>query len=503
MKTKLYIILAFVGLLYGCSESTIGEEVRGSLTGTVIAAETDEPLENVKISTNPSSSTVFTDENGVFNIENILTDDYSVQAEAEGFTTAFEAVTIISNETSNVAFELSISSTTNLGPSVPELLTPDDGATGIDIQTTLVWSSSETDSDEITYTVDLRNGTTNEVETFEVVQDTMITVSDLRLSTNYFWQVKASDDTNDPVSSSISSFTTLDSPANPILFVRKIAGKNIIYSGGFTDDGMATDVNVIRLTSENENSFRPRKNNTVNRIAFLRTVGGDTHLFTMSLGGEDIRQVTTDVPVAGFKQEEINFTWANDGAKLYYPNFNTLYSINPDGSGREVIYEAPVNTFISEVDLPEITSNIAAIKTNNAQGYNVNIFTIDLNTGIEQTLIFSGMEGAVSGLDISANADSIIYTYDISAEENAQYRRFSSRIFRYDFAANSSTNISSGIAVGENDLDARYSPTEGRVIYTRVDNDLSGVPVIGSFEFSGGEDETIVFTNGAKMVDWK
>lgn len=503
MKTKLFIILAVTGLLWSCNESTIGEEVRGSLTGTVIAEETDEPLENVKISTNPSSSTVFTDENGIFRIDNILTDDYSVQAEAEGFTTSFEAVTILSDETSNVAFELKVSSTSNAAPSVPILVTPEDGATGIDIQVDLVWNSSETDGDDITYTVDLRNGTTNEVETFEVVQDTMITVDDLRLSTNYFWQVTASDDENDPVSSTIRSFTTLDSPANPILFVRRVAGRNVIFSGGIGAENMQTNVNVIRLTSENENSFRPRKNSTVNRIAFLRSVGGETHLFTMSLGGEDIRQVTSDVPVAGFRQEQINYTWANDGARLFYPNFNKLYSINADGSNRQLIYEAPVNTFVTEVDLPELNDNIAVIKTNDVNGYNSLIFTINVNTGIEQTLIFSGMPGAVGGIDISANADKVLYTYDITGSENDEYRIFSSRIFSYDFGTGMSTNISSGTPAGQNDLDVRFSPSEGSVIYTRVANNSGASPSIGTFEFSNADEDVIIFTEGAKMGDWE
>ncbi len=50
------------------------------------------PLENVKISTNPTSSIVFTDSDGNFEIQDVLVDDYSVQAEKDGYLTQFEGI---------------------------------------------------------------------------------------------------------------------------------------------------------------------------------------------------------------------------------------------------------------------------------------------------------------------------------------------------------------------------------------------------------------------------
>ena len=60
----------------------------------------------------------------------------------------------------------------------------------------------------LSYTLDLRNGTTDEMEIYEVGQDTTFTVSNLQLATIYFWQVTVTDGTNDPVSSIISDFKT-------------------------------------------------------------------------------------------------------------------------------------------------------------------------------------------------------------------------------------------------------------------------------------------------------
>jgi len=77
---KILTILTVVTIV-SCSEDTIDLEGLGAVKGRVVAVGTNEPLENVKISTNPSSSTVFTDVNGEYIIENIPSGDYSLAAQ--------------------------------------------------------------------------------------------------------------------------------------------------------------------------------------------------------------------------------------------------------------------------------------------------------------------------------------------------------------------------------------------------------------------------------------
>ena len=48
-------------LLFSCNEDKIGENEFGTLKGKVVASGSNAPLENVRIATNPVSSTVFTD----------------------------------------------------------------------------------------------------------------------------------------------------------------------------------------------------------------------------------------------------------------------------------------------------------------------------------------------------------------------------------------------------------------------------------------------------------
>jgi len=498
-------ILVVFAFTISCSEDTIQDELTGGLTGTVLSNEDNMPLSNVKITTNPSSSTAFTDDNGFFSLLNIAVDDYSVMAELEGYDTSFEGAAVIPDEIATVAFELDLSSIENDPPTAPSLLLPLDGADDLESEVVFVWSASESNVEELTYDLELRNAFTNEIENYTIEQDTTFTVNDLDLGATYFWQVTVSDDDNSPVSSTISEFSTLAFPSNPFLFVKKEGDNSVIFSGdGAEDDGNSqVDINLFQLTDDATNSFRPRKNNLAQRIAFLRTVGGSTHIFTMDLTGENVQQVTSSIPVSGFRQDELDFTWSPNGGRIIYPSFDKLYSINPDGSDNVMIYQTTDGSFISEVDIQEFDTDLLLLKTNNINGYNVRIFTARISTGLEETVVLEGLPGAAGGVQISANGDRILYSRDTSNSENNQYRLFASRLFIYDTSTATSIQLATDVITGKNDLDPRFSPSEGDIIFTRVDNNAGAAPSIFLFELGGNNpDDDELFTN-ANMADWE
>ncbi|MFT5889969.1 MAG: Tol biopolymer transport system component [Dokdonia sp.] len=500
-----FTLLLFVFTI-SCSEDTIQDELTGGVTGTVLSSEDNMPLSNVKITTNPSSSTAFTDDNGFFSLLNITVDDYSVMAELEGYDTAFEGAAVIPDEIATVAFELDVSSTTNDPPTAPSLLLPLDGADDLESEVMFVWSASESNAESLSYDLELRNAFTNEIENYTIEQDTIFTVNDLDLGATYFWQVTVSDDDNPPVSSTISEFSTLAFPSNPFLFVKKEGDNSVIYSGaGDEDSGNSqVDVNLFQLTDDATNSFRPRRSNEAQRIAFLRTVGGNTHIFTMDLTGENVQQVTSTIPVSGFRQDELDFTWSPNGGRLIYPSFDTLYSINPDGSDLVPIYQTTDGSFISEVDVQEFDADLLLLKTNNINGYNVRIFTARISTEAEETVILEGLLGAAGGIQISANGSRILYSRDIDSDpENNQYRILSSRMFIYEMASAMSVMLVTDVILGENDLDPRFSPSEGNIIFTRVDNNLGAIPSIFLFELGGNNPEDDELFTSANMPDWE
>ena len=128
---KIFFILGFanlLGILFSCSKEVIDESGFGIVKGRVLKEITFEPLVNAKISSSPSTSSVITDANGNFILENIPAGNYSFQAQKEGYIAKFIAGNVIINGTIELLFELKIQKTTNLTPTIPVLVLPIDNA---------------------------------------------------------------------------------------------------------------------------------------------------------------------------------------------------------------------------------------------------------------------------------------------------------------------------------------------------------------------------------------
>ena len=495
MKTKFkYIYLSlFLIFFINCSEDKISLTGLGNVTGIAVMDGDNEPLENVKISTNPSSSTVFTDSEGKFEIVDIPVNDYSIQAEKEGFLTQFEGITITDESDVSVIFEMEIATASNRPPNAPVLISPEDNSTDLEVEVELVWSGSDPDNDELIYGIEIINDQNSEVLEFANLSDTTYTVSGLKYGYKYFWQVSASDNINETVLSDVSSFETLDFPDNRFFFVRKIDGNNVIFSSD--DEG-----NEIQLTSSSSNSWRPRKASNIDKIAFLRSNGGETHVYTMNLDGSSVFQVTSDVPVNGFNLEEIDISWRGNDGRILYPSFDKLYQISPSGSALQLVYQTADGSFISEVDWNQQTFRIA-LKTNNSNGYQASIYTISTG-GIIQDIVIDNVNGALGGLDFSFDGTKILYTYDTSGNENLEYRQLDTDVFIYDFNTSTATNYSDTKPNGTNDLDARFSPNEAEIILMNTSNDGVSQNNIYYMEIGVGSIRNTLFED-ANMPDWK
>jgi len=334
--------------------------------------------------------------------------------------------------------------------------------------------------------------------------DTTYVVSDLKYGVKYFWQVAARDDINPEVLSVVSTFRTKVNPENRFLYVRKQSNNNsVIYSSNYIDTDSVSD-NEVQLTMDTKNSWRPRKNQASNLIAFLQTANYRTHLYTMETNGSDIRQVTSAVAVNGNNLNEIDFSWSSNGDRLIYPNYDKLFLINKDGSGLQKIYQTPDGSFISECDWSNDESMIA-LKTNDIYGYNIAIYTINVK-GELLTTVLSDVKGAAGGINFSVDNKLLLYTHDVSEYEQANNRQLDSHIFIYQFSESIVTDMSSGKGAGFNDLDPRFSPNEAEVIFVNTSNDGISIKYIYKMEINLEGDETgnrsQMFQN-AVMPDWE
>lgn len=490
MKLLQYIAaISILLLITGCSEDKLQINGKGTLKGRVVAAETFLPQENVKISTNPNTNTVFTDADGMFEFE-LDNGQYSVQAEKDGFLTDFESATIEVDETVEIVFELQIETANNRAPETPVLRIPADNEVDVASNVTLEWTAIDPEEDDLTFTVELRNTADNTVEIFEDITEPMLDVT-VQFGTTYLWQVSASDGINQEINSSVFSFTTTAFPTNRFLFTRKINGNNVIYSGG--DNGTE-----VALTTPSTNSWRPRINRQSGKIAFLRNVGAAVHIFTMNTDGSQLQQVTSTVAVAGFNLEELDISWSSNGSLIYYPSLDKLYSIQPSGAGLTQFYQTTNGNLITEVDVNEPR---IAIKTNDLAGYNVEVLVLDMQAAVVETVI-TGMPGAVGSINLSADNTKMLYSRDITGFENIAYRQLDSRLFIYTFATMTELDISFNKPLGTNDLDARFSPTEALVVCKNQDNDGNSAPIIQTLEISMADTREDIFLN-AIMPDWE
>lgn len=497
------IFLISIGLFFSCQEDTIDVVGIGTVTGRVVEANSFEPIENAKISLNPTNNTVFTDVDGYFVIEDVEEGDYSVSVTKEDYLTTYESATVTAGIEVNVIFEMDDDDALNEAPITPVLKTPEDGSLNQDISVELTWSSSDIDSDEIVYTLQIKNDYDNEILEVLEIADSSYVVSNLKYGVKYFWQITANDGINEDVFSTVNSFTTKVNPENRFLYVKKISNNNVIYSSSF-DETDFTSENEVQLTLEDLNSWRPRKNQTSNKIAFLQTANNATHLFTMNTDGSNVFQVTSAVPVNGNNMNEVDFSWESNGNRLLYPNYDKLYMINKDGSGLELVYQTTDGSFISECDWSNDGSMIA-LKTNNINGYNVSIYTINMY-GTVLTTILSDVTGAVGGLNISVDNKLLVYTYDVSGYENSNNRQLNTDIYLYEFETALSTNISRNKVLGTNDLDPRFSPNEAELIFVNTSNyGISSSTIYRTSitaDFENNIERTEMFLD-AFMPDWE
>lgn len=491
-----FVFISLLSLtLFSCKEEIVDQVQTGTIKGKVVRRGTNDPLKNAKITTSPSTNTVFTGADGSFEITDVPIGDYSVKAEISGYLNNFQSANLKnSGQLVTLAFEMDDDESLNTAPSIPELLSPSDNAQDQPLTVQLSWKSTDPDSlDVLKYKLIVKNNLNTNVIEINDLKETTYTLKDLKYGVSYFWQVAVNDGIHSDVYSAVFKFTTNKVPQNRYHFVRKENGNLIIIS---SDDNGAN----YNLTDAAFNSWRPRKNNNAGLISFLRTEGGNTHIFTTKPDGSEVFKVTT-IPVAGFSNTELDYSWRTNGKEFVYPSFSKLYRINKDGSGLELVYTTPDGSFITECEWSYDGSKIA-LKTNDPNGYNVKIFIIDLLGNTIKTIL-ENVPGAAGGLNFSVDGNLLLYTYDLSGHQDDNYRQLNTHLFIYNMQTDTILDISeqSEKPDGSNDLDPRFSPNDAEVIFANTSND--GISVKNVLKITLQDNtRTTLFTN-AEMPDWE
>lgn len=493
--SKIIALLFFFIMLSSCSEDLVEKVQVGTLKGIVIKKGTNQPIKNAKVFTTPSTETVFTKDDGSFIIENIPLGDYSVRAELTGYLTTFQGVNFKNtNQVVSIVFEMSDDDSLNSSPSVPVLLSPVDNAVDQPLSIDLTWDCNDADSlDVLKYTLIVKNDFDTNIIKIKDLEEKHYFLENLKFGVTYYWQVTVTDGINPEVNSPVFRFRTSTTPNNRFHYVKKMQGSYYIVS--------SDDANVnFQFTPFDKNSWRPRLNQNSRLIAFLRTVGGNAQIFTANPDGSNSFQVTA-VPIAGFDNAEIDYSWSKNGKEFLYANFSKLYRINKDGSGLQLVYTTSDGSFISECDWSYDGSKIA-LKTNDANGYNVKIYIIDLLGNTVKTVL-ENVPGAAGGLNFSVEGNLLLYTHDISGHQEDNYRQLNTHLFIFNLLTDENIDLSalSEKPDGTNDLDPRFSPNDAEVIFVNTSNDGISAKKIVKVTLQDNE-RTDLFPD-AEMPDWE
>lgn len=492
---KIYLVLLISLLFVGCSEELVDRISSGNVKGTVVKHGTNEPLANIKVTTAPSTQTVFTAEDGSFELTGVPAGDYAVRAEGTGYLMEIHNANVVNDgQLITLVFEMKTNESLNASPTVT-IVAPADNLANQPTSVLLSWKSTDADEkDVLSYRVLVRNSRDNKVFEVKDLKETTYMLEDLQFGTDYFWQVAVSDGVNEEVFSAAQKFSTAAFSTNRIHYARSFGENLAILS---TTDGSSS----LRLTPETVNSLRPKKNNAANSLAFLRVLNGVTHLFVSKLDGSSAAKVS-QIPVAGFNAAEVSYAWGSNGKELIYPNFDKLYRVNKDGSGTELVYKTSDGSFISECAWSEDGKKIA-LKTNDINGYKSRIFVIDMQGNTLQTVL-ENVRGRASGLDFSADGNKLLYAWDISGYESTTNRQMETHIFLYNLTTGTATDLSefTKIVGGHIDIHPRFSPNEGQIIFTQTSNDgrsQSDVYVMSIAD----EDSRKLLVSNAIMPDWE
>jgi len=487
--------LLFVFFSYGCQEDTIEPDTFGSIFGEIIEeGGANLVVRDAKVTTNPPTSSVLSDDLGRFSFENIKAATYTIRVEKEGYTTQLETVTVNTDKTTNVVITMGIDTVENTLPDPPMNPVPADGTEQISVNPLLTWTAMDIDAtDQLKYNVELFNKDQSEsIMVLTESLDTFVQLQDLEYNTIYRWQVSVSDQRGEPVYSEVWSFKTEPFPDHRFLFARLKNGKYDIYSSDFSG-------NAIQLTNRSGSSWRPRMSPQRDKIAFIGATGVEAQIYLMNRDGTNQRQLTT-IPVSGYNNFELDFCFSPDGSRILYMNNSRLYTIQIDGTGLQYIAEAPSGFTFTECDWTNQGDFIMA-RTTGITSYQSFTYILDVD-GNYLSLAINDDPGATGDGSFSITGTEVLYTYDVTGFETTDGRKLDVRIFIKNLLNQAQiTDLSINKPAGTNDLDARYSPDGSKVIFVNTNNDGISQRNIWIVDVDGDNRELLF--EDAEMPEWR
>ncbi len=486
------VILLFIILHYAsCTEEKLGALQNGMINGRVLDERTQEPLVNAEITTSPAKDTVTTDFMGYFELGNLEQGEYIIIARYPGYYTTGKEVFVSPNSTSSVLINLPRTGQGNTFD-FSEDFTPTPNQNQVSINPVFSWGLNYYPK-SVKYTLEIfETGSPQPFKSLENLKDTFALVTGLKFGTSYQWHVRA-ESGNESITSNMRSFSSVNFPANPVLYAKRVDGVSQIF---VTDiDGSSHN----QITHNNFHSWRPIVNQQKDRIAFLSTKEINPQLYTMTINGENMIKVT-NIPTGGYYNKGVGFSWLPDGERLVFSSYNRLYRINKDGTGLSHITTIDAQRHFREVDWSPENNKIVAL-TVGVNRYDARIVIMNTNgSGMQE--IVSELPGALENPTFSYDGQDIIYTYDVSGIQFPDGRQIDARIFRYSIEAMETTDLSQHKPAGTNDLVPRFI-NNNQIVFYNARNQVGSrrnLYIMPAGTTSAGQ--RILLAEDVEMPDW-
>ena len=482
-------ILVFT--LLSCEDS-VESRSYGSISGQVLSKVSLKPLEGAVITTNPPSRSVLSDSEGRFIIEDLVEGDYIVTAERNEY--ANKAITVNVRKDKVTEFTIQMEDG-DLAANTVKFHDPFPGTNqgGVGIPTTISWDFiGVTDSTDLTFNLKVFTNESEEpiIDVADIV-DTFYVADNLSYSKNHFWTVTAKKNEDKIGQSDLWNFKTISSASLPFMFV-EVGDANIYLSA-------EKEGSRHRMTHETILNSFPRSNPITDEVIYSASYNSQIYIF-LTYGEEQITKRISPLPVDGNHQVGAGFCWSPNGEEVLFCHYDKLYKINKDGSGLFTVSTADAGRNYVFVDWSELANKIV-VQTRGVNIYDSEIHLMDPD-GTNSSPIVNNADGRTEYPTFSIDGKSVIYTHDFSDVNSHDGRMLDSRIFLYDIASATVSDLSgSGKANGTNDLQPRFSPDGSKIIFVNTSNTGTGQKDIYVMDAAGGNRE--LYFENAEMPEWR
>ncbi|WP_143962693.1 carboxypeptidase-like regulatory domain-containing protein [Litoribacter populi] len=210
MKYINYLCLLAISVSFlGCELENIDIDRFGTISGVVVDGESYEPLSGVQVTTTPASTSVLTNEEGVFELHKVRFGDVVINARKKDYLSGTINIAVYEEENTSLTFFL-LEDDMDAGNVVIYDPVPGNGAVNQPLSFSFKWSVDQDNRDrELEYTVYIfQSNSTTQTIVGENLAAREVVVADLQPATTYYWYVVAKYDGRRVANSPTWSFRT-------------------------------------------------------------------------------------------------------------------------------------------------------------------------------------------------------------------------------------------------------------------------------------------------------